>query len=233
MVKVIFFAGLLLAASSAHAAEPAQPADIAKICASTACRPGGYEVAIQADKSRFAALPVMQSPYVTPDNDILIYPGETLVISFTVADGKATSPTFVKQYATSSTLAMSIVKDGKAVTNPADKTLPALPMKADGLPDYDALPPNSIVLSYGQSEQMAAPGHGPATILNIFNTLPQTVKLDAHMSLLSPSGLAWKKTSICPVVPRTFGLEMWPMPLGPMVVTVSRLLKPTDSMICD
>ncbi len=233
MNKLILIAGLLLAASQSRAAEPAHAQDIAKICTTTACRPGGYEVAVQADKGRFAAVPVGQSPYVTPDNDILIYPGETLVISFTVADGKATAPTFVKQYATSSALAVSIVEDGKAVSNPTDKALPAMPMKADGLPDYDALPANSIVLSYGQSGQMAAPGHGPATILNIFNTLPQTVKLDAHMSLLSPNGLDWKKTSICPVVPRTFGLEMWPMPLGPMVVTLSGLIKPTDSMVCD
>jgi hypothetical protein len=54
--------------------------DIDAVCAATACRDGGYEIALRLDKGHYRTLPVTRSPYILEDGSILIFPGEAFAI---------------------------------------------------------------------------------------------------------------------------------------------------------
>jgi hypothetical protein len=69
------------------------------LCAQIACRKGGYDAVVRVDSERYTTVPVSRSPYVVDDNSILIFPGETIAIQFTIENDQLTHPKMVERFA--------------------------------------------------------------------------------------------------------------------------------------
>jgi hypothetical protein len=202
---------------------PPKPADpAAEICLKTACRAGGYAIAISIDKEHYTTVPVTHSPYVDPENGtIVIFPGETLVFKLPVVDGKIGMPVFVAEYAPE----MPMEADPKGVAPPV-RDLPKLKgeMPADVLAPF---PEGTLIVSYGQR------GHAPSTFLTLTQNFPKTVKLNAVMSIIRQNAYEMHPTSICPLMPKVYAFETWPHPIGPMFLKNVRFLPDGAAMVCD
>jgi hypothetical protein len=206
-------------------AEEAGAEGIDSICATTACRTGGFEILINVDAKNYnyTPVPVNRSPYVIPeDHSILLFPGETLVFQFPVENGKIGQPVFVKALAPE--FPAQVDSEGKLVPNPSDANLPPIPQKG-GSADASALPPNSLLLSYGEAERGQT-----GMMLHIVSSLPQDVKFEDTMLLLQPGKPGYKNahTSTCPVVAGLAGFETWSDPIGPMILSDFRFISSTE-----
>lgn len=217
-------------ASAATVPTAAKP-NLTEICAKRACRSGGFNLALFVDETHLMDIPVNASPYITNDDAILIFPGETFAVTYTV-DGRALSaPRFYQSYAPELPASIDHARDGSEsgalVDNPDNAKLPPLPQK-DGNTDYSALPPNTVVVSYGQ------PDHSGAMHLMIWNNLHGVLKIDADMMVVTPGKAGYKEapTSTCPVMPQTGDFEMWPEPLGPIFLSNAHLLADGEDMAC-
>ena len=203
---------------------PTDGAGVAKVCANEACRRGGYDVVVRLDSTHATTIPVAQTPYILDDGAILIFPGETFAIQFTVTDGKLTAPLFYKAFTPH--LPALVKTTESAVANPTDATLPPSPPPVDGKA-ISALPPNTILLSYGPSDQV------PGANLVIESNLPATLKFNAVMYAVGATGFRQSATTTCPIQSGLMAFENWQQPLGPMILTRARLLGEHDSMVCD
>lgn len=213
---------LAVPALSAHAETPAKP-DLDTICAARACRTNFYNAVLRVDDKHYRTVPVSRAPYVLDNGEILIYPGETLAITFKLENGMLVQPSFVKSYAAQ--LPVQIQIDGKPSVNPDDSGLPKLATGTSS--DMAGMPPNTLVISYGQVAGK------PDMMLTVNGNLPKTLKLDAQMFLFSDKvGYVVKPTSTCPMLAGTSLFENWPEPLGPMVLSHVRLLNAGDKMVC-
>jgi hypothetical protein len=217
----VVLAALMGTAAAAWAGGP-DPAAVAAICAKTACRAGGYSIAVSVDKEHYTSIAVSRSPYVDPkDGAIVIFPGETLVFGLPVADGKIGTPVFVAEYAAE----MPMEADPRSPPPPAHE-LPRLKgdLGADMLVPF---PDGTFIVSYGQR------GREPSTYMVMMHNLPKTVKLDALMGIIRPGKYEMHETSTCPVMPKMFGMENWPHPIGPMFLKNIHFLPDGAGMVCD
>ncbi len=226
MQTPVIAGALLVLASSTHTAPltPEQLKQVDTICAKTSCRAGGYDVVVRVDKTHFMDVPVGRSPIITPEGDILIYPDETLAVQFTVSGDTLSAPRLVAQYATRGTFAMQIDTGSTQTDNPLNTSLPALPQK-DGATDMSALPPNTMVITYGQFKGQTG------MAMNMESNLPATLKLDATLSRIGKNGYEWHYTSTCPL--RKASYETWPGPMGPIRLSHFRFLADSAKMMCE
>jgi hypothetical protein len=207
MLKVLaaaVIAGALIA-GAAHAADPSAA------CATQACRKGGFSVALRVDDKTFTTIPVSHSPYVMPSGAILIFPGETIAVQFTLNGDKLTAPKFLKAYAPR--LPAQVSKNGK-LSDPDTAGL--------SKDDAGALPPNTVLLSYGQFKGQ------PGMVLEFEHNMPRNVKVDAIMAAIKTGGYDQKPASTCPVKPKLIGFETWQQPLGPMLLGNARFVADAD-----
>jgi hypothetical protein len=206
-------AGLMLAAGALANDNPhvytAENQTIEQICAKTECRKGGYEVVTWLDEKHYQTVPVSLSPYVTEDGSILVFPGETLAFQFSIIDGKLSAPKFLKRFAAEYP---AWTGTDKIAANPEDAALPKLP---ENWPteNFDALPANTLVVSYGQPE------HKAMTLLTLHSSLPENIKVDAIMSIIAKNGYDWSSTTTCPVMAKHSSVEIWYDPMGPMTLS--------------
>ncbi len=225
-MKAIIFATLGLWGAEPQTMQPKQTPDKAAnvdvLCATTACRKGGYEVVVRYDAQRYQTVPVSRSPYVTPDGRIIIFPGETIAVQFTVDGDTLSAPKFIGQYAMSKSFAMQVEVNGKTIANPLDSTLPVLSQGAEG---GGELPPNTLLITYGQP-----PGE-PGMMMALTSNMPRLLKLNAELSLIRKGGYDWQRTSTCPIHLTSF--ESWPSAQGPMFLSNFRFLPKDAKMVCE
>ncbi len=198
--------------------QPPNAVDVDKVCAERACRVGGYEAVLGTDKDHYTTIPVTRSPYLPDDSSVLIFPGETIAVQFAVDGDKLGSPVSVKRYAPHFPAFISR-SGGVPEVNSEDATFPQV--KAD-LPTIEvaALPPNTLLLSYGQFKPKGETG----MVLTLEHNLPHTVKLDVIIAEITPGAYKQHYTSSCPIMPKVWGNENWPNALGPIVLTKFRFL---------
>ncbi|ESQ80419.1 hypothetical protein [Asticcacaulis sp. YBE204] len=223
-IKTALLAALALVCATSTAAQTEKSApqkvDIEKLCATTTCRTGGIDIVLRVDEQSFTVIPVGRSPYIMEDGAILIYPGETIAIQYTVAEGKLTAPKVQTIYAP--LYPMKLTKDDKVVANGADKTLPPVIREKEKA----ILPPNTVLFSYGQVDGSRD------MMLKIESGLPETLKFDLIMATVAKGGgYRFQPTSSCPVqkVPL---YEHWPHPIGPIILKNARLLASNADMVC-
>jgi hypothetical protein len=210
MLKVL---APVLAAVALLAALPAHAADPAATCGTQACRKGGFKIAVRSDDKAFTAIPVVRSPYVLPNGSITIYPGETIAVQFTLTGDKLSAPKFVKAFAPR--LPAQVSANGKLSDNPDNAALTK--------DDAATLPPNTILLSYGQFK-----GQG-GMVLELEHNMPKTVKVDAIMAVIQAGSYVQKPASTCPIRPKLVGFETWPQALGPMMLANTRFAADGDT----
>jgi hypothetical protein len=190
-------------------------------CAKTQCREGGFQIALTVDKEHYTTIPVTHSPYVLPDGAILIFPGETLVFRLPLDGDKIGTPVFVAEYAPE----MPAERDPNAPPPPF-RDLPKL--KGDlGADQLAPFPEGTFIVSYGQH------GREPGMFMVMMHNLPKTAKLDAVMSIITPGKYELHPTSTCPLMPKIFGMENWPHPIGPMILKNLRVLPDGSGIVCD
>lgn len=209
------------------AAETDRP-DMEALCATIACREGGFEamIAIDAVKHTYIGVPVNRSPYVTPEGSILIFPGEALLFQFDGDSETPGTPKFVRAYAARYPAQIDI--DGRLDDNPENASLPPVPEKG-GTIDYAALPPNSLYLDYGQ----AVDGKKTMMMLVVDGSFTKMLKFDATMYVPQPGegGYDEAYTSTCPVHPQSGVFEFWPHPIGPIFLDNFRFVS-ADETTC-
>jgi hypothetical protein len=199
---------------------PALAAEADSGCEMTACRPGGFKLAVFFDRDHYTGISVTHSPYVLPDGAILIFPGETLVFELPLDGEKIGRPKFLGAY-----------QPKYPMMSDPDAPLPPSP-NLEKL-DPAKLPPNTLVLSYGQTGGRAQ--GDPMMMLTLSDNLPMTLKLDAIMTVIRPHTTAYEQvpTSTCPLMPKAFGMESWPNALGPMILRNIRVLPAGAPMGCN
>ncbi len=204
---------------------PAQPTttNLDALCAQIACRKGGYEAVIRVDDKRYTTVPVSRSPYIMDDGSILIFPGETIAVQFTIDKDQPGHPTMIKRFAPK--LLANISTPSGPVADSANADLPVL---KEGLPAQETaeLPPNTLVISYGQFEGQSG------MVLEVEHNLPHTLKVDAIIALIKPGSYVQHYTSTCPIMPKMFGTESWPEPLGPLIIRNVRFLPDSNQISC-
>jgi hypothetical protein len=217
---------LAVAALAAGAPVKAQtaPAPADTVCQTTACRPGGIDIVVRVDKDHYQTVPVKPAPYVLPDGQILIFPGETIAVQFTRNGDTLSAPVFYRRFAPQ--FPAQIEVGGKAADDPANAGLPAIKgeMSKDKMVD---LPPNTLLLSYGQADGQ------PGMMLTIDHNFPKALKLDATMFLIGKGRYDQQPTSTCPIQVGLSSFEMWPNPIGPLTLKGFRLLQVGGKMTCD
>ncbi len=215
-MKVIFLAAALMLAATAATADPE--------CATTACRAGGFDLAIRLEDQHYKAITVTPTPYVMGNGTILIVPGETIAVQFNLVDGQIAGPAiFLGRFAPH--LPVPIANGQTPVPNPQDAGLPAITGNSPAAL-LGQLPPNSLLISYGQEQT------GATMYLDFYSNLPRRLKLDAVMSVFGADGFVTGPTSICPLSPMTEGHEIWPDPLGPLALTNPHLLADGEAAHC-
>ena len=200
------------------------------ICAKVACRKGGFEVALFVEATHFTTVPVNQSPYVTPEGDILIFPGETIAYQFSIKDGVLSTPIFYKQFASDKHNAMPIVGGTKLIKNPIDTELPSVPMKDNDV-DSSQLPPNTLLIAYGQFNKVNDQSRKDTGMLMTFHSNLPMMKLDAKISIVKKGAYVWYYTSTCPI--KNALLESWPENHGPVFLSKFRLLPEGAKFVCE
>jgi hypothetical protein len=91
-------AALATAVTAAPGPQAGPARDIAEVCAATTCRAGGFDAVVGVDAERFTTVPVSHSPFIVDGGTLLIFPGETVAVTFSI-DGdvlKAVSATRYK-----------------------------------------------------------------------------------------------------------------------------------------
>ena len=207
---------------------PAVAADIDKVCAERACRAGGFEAVVGVDAERFITIPVSHSPYLLEDGSILLFPGETVAVQFAIDGGDIAKPVAATRYAPH--LPALIVKEGGAPqANPDDAGLPPVtaPLPAD---EVALLPPNTVLLSYGQLKPKGESGMA----LVVEHNLARTLKYSAMIFVVQTGGgYRQSQTSSCPVMPKMWGHETWPDRLGAIVLGNFHFPADSTVMTCE
>lgn len=218
----LFAACICLSAGTAFAQTPnAKEQSLEAICAATPCRAGGLEIVLRLNKDSYTPIPVGKSPFIMEDDALLIYPGETFAIQYDVVNGKPTAPRWLQSYAPQHP--MKILRSDKVVDNAADQALPPIVKHKDN--DKALIPPNTVLLSYGQLTGQTD------MMLVVESTLPDIVKFDAVMALVAKGGgYSFKPTSTCPVANHLF--ELWPHPIGPIILKNIRFLPKDAELTC-
>jgi len=224
MKTLISIAAAAAMAAGGPALAQTGPAPADSICQTTACRPGGIDVVVRVDKDHYQTVPVKPAPYVLPEGQILIFPGETIAIQFTRAGDTLSAPVFYRRFAPQ--FPAQIETGGKVADDPANTGLPAITgdMSKDKMAD---LPPNTLLLSYGQVDGQ------PGMMLTIDHNFPKALKLDATMFLIGKGRYDQRPTSTCPIQAGLSSFETWPHPIGPLTLQSFRLLQPGDKITCD
>ena len=228
MKTAILATGLAILAGPVLADPPTseQVKRIDAICAKTACRAGGYEVAVGVDAAHYTNVPVSRSPYVTEDGEILIFPGETLALQFAINGDTLSAPRFIARYATPKDLALKVDTGLKLVDDPLNSRSPPLPEKG-GDTDMSAFPPNTLLISYGQ----LADHIGMA--MDLETNVLRPLKLDTEMSLIKNGAYEWHYTSTCPITSGHSSYESWPSERGPMKLSHFRFIPETVKVTCE
>jgi hypothetical protein len=218
----VLAAWLSIGAATTDSSVATTAPDIDKICANTACRTGGYEAVVGVDADHFTMIPVTHSPYILDDGSILIFPGESIAVQFSMDGDKLGPPISAKRYAPH--LPALIVKSGGAPEINADDA--ALPLINGKTPadEVSSLPPNTLLVSYGQFKPRGQAGMN----LTVESNLAVTIKLDAIVAEISSGAYHQHYTSTCPIMPKLAGYEMWPNALGPIILRNFRV-QPTDT----
>ncbi|HVZ29307.1 MAG TPA: hypothetical protein VG839_02865 [Asticcacaulis sp.] len=192
------------------------------ICAHTACRKGGFNIAVLWEDGNYVGVPVPHSPYVLDDGSIIIYPGETLAFQFSVDGDTLSPPKFVQRFAPRH--AAQVYVDGKLSANPDDAQLPPRP-------DVTELPPNTILISYDNLDDMKK-GMGTGTSLEVGSTLPKMLKFDATLNMLKTVGTGYdpKHRDTCAVQAHSYGAIAWSNPNASIVIRHFHFT--TDLMTC-
>lgn len=200
--------------------------DAEKVCAERTCRAGGYDAVIGVDADHYTQIPVTHSPYILDDGSVLVFPGETVAVQFSVDGDKLGPPISARRYAAH--LPVLIERSGGApMTNPEDATLPIVNAKLPA-DEVANLLPNTLLVSYGQSKEKGATGMR----LIVEHNLPQTIKLDAIVAEISSGSYHQHYTSTCPIMPKMWGDEMWPNALGPLILRKFRFQPTSESFSC-
>jgi len=231
--KLGFIAAIALATNSSWAEDHSTtsggsaPPDIEKVCSQTACRTGGYEAVVGVDPQRYTTIPVTRSPYILDDGSVLIFPGETIAVQLAVDGGKLGRPMAAERYAPEFP-ALIVKSDGAPEANPENASLAALQgkMPADEVAN---LPPNTLVVSYGQFKEKGESG----MTLTLLHNFSQTIKLDAIIAEIRPNAYEQHYTSTCPVRPKMSDFENWPNALGPLVLKNFRFQADGQSVVCE
>lgn len=207
--------------SQAPAAQP--PASVLEACAKAACRKALKDVVIRIDDTKFRTIPAPLSPYLLDPTSLLLFPGETVVIQFTVEGDAITGAKLLERL--SPQLPAPLMLEGKIVANPDDADLRKAP---GGMPKemMATFPANVMVLSYGQVNGK------PDTMLQMTHNLSRNIKFDAIMAVFGPEGYVQRSTTSCPVRPNVLGVEHWPHPIGPMILAKARLMPDGANMSC-
>jgi hypothetical protein len=215
-MKVTILAAALMLAARAATADPE--------CATTACRPGGFDLAIRLEDDHYKAVTVTPTPYVMGNGTILIVPGETIAVQFTLVNGQIAGPaTFLGRFAPH--LPVPIANGQAPVPNPQDAGLPVLAGNS-AAELLGQLPPNSLLLSYGQDPVLAT------MYLDMYSNLPRRLKLDAVMSIFGHDSFVTGPTALCPISPMALDHEIWPDPVGPLALTNPHLLADGEKAHC-
>ena len=211
---------------AAAADDPDDGSDIEAICNERACRTGGYDAAVFVDAHHYMSIPVSRSPYILDDGSILLFPGETIAVQFSMSGDALGEPVAAEPYAAHHPL-LIVMSGGNPGPNPDDTALPVAKGKlpADDVAD---LPPNSLLISYGQSEQTGASGMA----LTLESNLLQTIKLDAVVAEVASDTYKQHYASTCPVVPKIADFESFPKALGPLVLKNFRFHPDSQSLAC-
>ncbi len=177
-------------------------------CAETICRPSKI-VLLTIPSSGVAVVMAEKAPIVDSEGKLMILPGEVLVLRFE-ADAAGAGR-------------LTVIED--RTPPPVDTYTP--PGGTEALPLYSSditvmedmavpmkgLPPNSIIMTYGQM-----PGK-PDTVLTISHNVGGMLAYKALAGFWSEKGYGFKETSTCTVISEKFGVEHWPQPIGPMILT--------------
>jgi hypothetical protein len=214
-----------LLAMPAYAAD--SPPNLDEVCARTACRTGGYRAVVGVDATQFREVQVNRSPYILENGAILLFPGETVAVTFAVDGDTLGRPVSATRMAPGLPL-MIADKDNKPVPNPDDAALPAVNGKLPA-DQVATLSPNTILISYGQLQRLG----GSGMQLTSEHNLAHMVKFDAIVAEFAGDSYRQHPTSSCPVMPKIVGMENWPNPLGPIVLTRFRFVEQGNSMVCD
>jgi hypothetical protein len=220
---------LLAAALLAVPAAADDAPNLDAICAKTPCRAGGYFALVSADASHFVGVEVGRSPYLLENGSLLIFPGETIAVTFAL-DGDKLKPIAAKRYAPHLPLPIARAQGDKPQANADDNALPAVGAKLPA-DEVASLPPNTLLVSYGQLK----PQGESSMVLTLNHNLPHTLKLDAIVAEIQSGSSVYRQhyTTTCPVVPKIWDNESWPMPLGPLVLTRFRLQQDSPTIVCD
>lgn len=221
VICFILAAAVMLESTPANAQTPSPPADA---CVAIACRAGGFDAVVRVDKDHYQTVPVTHSPYVLPDGEILMFPGETIAVQFTRDGDTLSAPVFYRRLAPR--FPAHIETDGKVTNDSANAGLPAIKGELSKEKMAD-LPSNTLLLSYGQADGQ------PGMMLTVDHNFPKALKLDATMFLIGKGGYEGQKTSTCPIRPGLSSVESWPNPIGPMLLKGFRLMSDSDKMVCE
>jgi hypothetical protein len=222
--------GLIAAALFAASAAAADDVpDLDAICAKTACRTGGYYAIVSVDATHFVGVQVGRSPYLLENGSLLVFPGETLAVTFAV-DGESLKPVSVRRYAPHLPLPIAKASGEKPSTNADDAALPVVSGKLPA-DEVAGLPPNTLLVSYGQYKPQGESG----MTLTLDHNLPHTLKFDAIIAELPQGSSAYSQhyTSTCPVQAKIWGNESWLTPLGPIILTRFRFQADGPTIVCD
>lgn len=210
-------------AAGAGAGAADAPPDLQKVCAEATCRDGGYDLALGLGAGRATSISVPHSPIVL-DGTLLIFPGETIAIQFDV-DGDRLIPRKIVQRYSARYPVPRVNADHSTFANPDDAALPHL--KGGQAKDED-LPPNTLVVSYGQLQPMADPG----MVLTLQQNTGRMMKVDALIAEMAGTTYNQHPSSTCPIPPNISGFETWGNALGPLALTNFRLLPEGSPMVC-
>jgi hypothetical protein len=221
LVAMALLPGLVMAADDAP--------DLDAVCAKTACRAGGYFALVSVDASHFVGVQVGRSPYLLENGSLLVFPGETLAVTFAL-DGDTLKPTAVKRYAPHLPLPIARAENDKPQSNPDDDALPTVSGKLPA-DEVANLPPNTLLVSYGQYK----PQGESSMILTLDHNLSHTLKFDTIIAEMPSGGSGYSQhyTSTCPVQAKVWDNESWPIPLGPIILTRFRLQPDSPTIVCD
>jgi hypothetical protein len=222
--------GLLATAMFAVSAAAADEVpDLVAICAKTACRTGGYYAIVSVDAAHFVGVQVGRSPYLLENGSLLVFPGETIAVTFAV-DGDNLKPVSVRRYAPHLPLPIAKTTGDKPQANADDAALPAVNGKLPA-DEVAALPANTLLVSYGQFKPQGESG----MILTLDHNLPHMLKFDAIIAEMPRGTSAYSQhySSTCPVQAKIWDNESWPTPLGPIILTKFRFQPDSPTIVCD
>ncbi len=173
----------------------ARRAALAAVCAKTSCRPGSRKIDLRMpEENALYGFETGPLPYLDPAGEVIIYPGETIVVSLTKGDAGQTVLKLV------------------SVTDPDG----AVQLGTDAQTDFDEA--TLFAFRFVQAEDK------PDMNLVATNHTDMNIKFSAWMAVPTKDGIRQFPTTVCTVLASTtkdgfFGDETWPHPIAMLILS--------------